>query len=183
MVDCIFPINHLIRGNATYDGNFTYYRGLNRSQIDWACGNNNFLKMINGFYIDTDNAPRISDHIPIICNFSFKHERTLVDTINAAKEVNLVVNNHSKVIKRNEHNINIDLMKNILRNELGNIENYRDYCPHNLAKYLQYNIETACTISQKRNTNRQYKFNRYSKYNYKRLHSTTRKKMETFIRH
>ena len=60
----IFPINHLVFGNRKFIGDFTYYKGEKKSQIDFVYTNRNGIKMIKSFSIISENW-HISDHRPI----------------------------------------------------------------------------------------------------------------------
>ena len=60
----IFPINYLKYKRATFEGNFTYHKNENRSQIDFALTNSTGRTNISSFKV-VDQDWHMSDHRPI----------------------------------------------------------------------------------------------------------------------
>ena len=97
-----------------YDGDFTFYRNDKKSAIDWCFGNRHSISSINGFKIVRD-SPKISDHIPIVVEIEVSGEKSLDALINAAKELNEQLLNHTKIPKISSENTNLDLLDNLLK--------------------------------------------------------------------
>ena len=53
----IFPVNHLIRRNKAFTGDYTYHKGEKRSQIDFVYTCSDGIKLIKNLLIHADRSP------------------------------------------------------------------------------------------------------------------------------
>ena len=145
----IIPVNHLYRmPNLFFPGNFTFKRGKAKSQIDWCFTNKFALEYITNFDIDK-NCPDISDHFPLTINVTIQTNKTLESVYKSCKEIYYPINNHSKLHKYYPENININMMKPILRNLLQIMSpTPEDMSTELLASNLNYCINKAAKFAQ-----------------------------------
>ena len=57
----LHPINHIATREKVFNGNFTFNRNNEKSQVDWVVVNSNCLPCIQHFSVELD-CPQISDH-------------------------------------------------------------------------------------------------------------------------
>ena len=65
----IFPLNHLQYKQKTYCGDYTYFKGNKKSQIDYVFTNREGMKYVNDFCIPSENW-HLSDHRPIVLDIA-----------------------------------------------------------------------------------------------------------------
>ena len=99
------PINHLITCNKVFDGGFTFYRGEQKTQIDWGIANATSLQNVLNLEIDT-KCPNISDHKSMILEYSFDFSLPINCTYESILDICRQPNNHSK--RKNIRKENID---------------------------------------------------------------------------
>ena len=134
----IFPINHLKYKNKSFDGDYTYYKGNKRSQIDFVFTNFKGLKQIDCFSIIRDNW-HTSDHLPIGVELQLPEAVDCSFLIKRAKELNYEFNPHKTQLKRYLATYDEVTFENVLREKYNLIENSCN------RKLVQENYEEAFT--------------------------------------
>ena len=141
------PINHLQRGEQSYDGGYTFMRNENqKSQIDWCLGNRDSLKNIEGFRIRTD-CPPLSDHKPIEVVMKVSGRKSLNYLVKAACDLNFIPTNHSRFPKINQQNTNMSSMERLLRIEMEGIDP-ENMTSHEIADFLHDSIHKCGKIAK-----------------------------------
>ena len=113
------PVNHMMNKISTFDGGFTFCRNNNmKSQIDWCFSNTYQLQHLNEFKIEI-NGPNISDHKPIVAEININGEKSVDAILGAAKELNDVSENHSKIPVICKKNTDLECLDNLLKIEVN----------------------------------------------------------------
>lgn len=151
----IIPLNGLKYKNHTFDTNFTFFRGDQRSQIDLGLTNKHALSNIKNFII-CNNAPEISDHKPLYVKYHLLSEYSMDHTYKAIRQINRPKANHSSLLRIRNDKINFNLCKNLINIHTKNI--MRETTETNLnntqiAQKLEKCIKSAAYISFHKNNN------------------------------
>jgi hypothetical protein len=141
------PINHMKADEYTYDGDFTFNRNGKQSEIDWCFANKHCLPYINGFKLVRD-CPQISDHLPIMVEIQVKGDKSLDSILRAAKELNAVVCNHSKIPIISTDNTDMNLLENMIKTDINKCD-LTTMDSNEMAMFLQTNIRKYGKIAKK----------------------------------
>ena len=86
------------------------------------------------------DSPNISDHVPIVVEIFVCGEKSLDSVLSAAKELNQMLSNHTKILTID--NENTDLLNNLLKNDLVKCDlsnrNINDMCQFLSSKIQNY---------------------------------------------
>ena len=116
----MFPINHII-GRKKHEGDFTYFKGGKKSQIDFVYCNKNGLKFIEDFCIPKDDW-HLSDHRPIVLDILTPEFIEPSALLSRARELNFEFDPNREQLKRYLASYNIDVFKTYLTNNAVSIE-------------------------------------------------------------
>ena len=122
VVGDIFPINHLLYRNKIFPGDFTYFKGDKKSQIDFVYTCKHALEYITKFEIHKENW-HISDHRSIAITTSAPKHISCANILRRVKDVNYEFDPHLFIPKRFLSNYNSTLFKNFLQNNFADSEN------------------------------------------------------------
>ena len=141
------PINMLEYDKKSFEGGFTFNRGNQRSQNDWILSSQNCIQHVIDFRI-IDELSGISDHKPISVKLEFPSEQTLEQANKSIDNILDVRNNHSRIKKRKKENIDMLVFKNIMTNNINNLENKYESIQVD-AESLANDIENAMQTAAK----------------------------------
>ena len=110
----IFPLNHLLYRGKVFDGDYTYFKGNKKSQIDFAYTNKIGLKLVENFVIQKDDW-HLSDHRAILVEINATGMFNSAFLLKRAKELNYEFDPNRATIVRHLGTYNIDVLTNYLR--------------------------------------------------------------------
>ena len=118
----IFPVNHMIYRGKTFAGDFTYFKGEKKSQIDFVYTNKDGIKRVKNIIIHSDNW-HLSDHKPISVELIASRKVNSAFLLKRSKELNYEFNPNRATIVRHLSTYNIDVFTNYLRENDELIQN------------------------------------------------------------
>ena len=104
----IFPLNHLIHRQIEFQGDFTYFKGTKKSQIEMVYTTVDGLDFVKDFNICNDNW-HFSDHRPIEVSVLCVERINATNPLRRARDLNYGYDPHITTIKR--HTSKYDLSK------------------------------------------------------------------------
>ena len=116
----IFPVNHLI-GKKVHEGDYTYYKGDKKSQIDFVYSNKNGLKFIEDFCIPK-NDWHVSDHRPVIMDILTPEVIEPSTLLRRARELNFEYDPNREHPKRYLASYNMNVFKTYLNDDAAKLE-------------------------------------------------------------
>ena len=117
----IFPLNHLKYRGKTFDGDYTYFKGNKKSQIDYAYTNRNGLRSVKNFFIQK-NDWHLSDHRPILLEISGAKLYNSAFLLKRAKELNYEFDPNRPKIVCHLGCYNLDVFTDHLRNNEAQLQ-------------------------------------------------------------
>ena len=150
----IFPLNHLVYRGKIFDGDFTYFKGEKKSQIDYVFTNKDGLKRIKKFSIHSDNW-HLSDHRAVSVELIASRMVNSAFLLKRAKELNYEFQPNRSSIVRHLGSYNIDVFTNFLRENdaiiqndvLGELSNQNI---HGAIKKFDVHLQEAHRVSRKK---------------------------------
>ena len=109
----IFPLNHLTHRGNVFEGDFTYFKGEKKSQIDFVFTCNEGLKIVKSFSIIKDNW-HLSDHRPVSVEISAARMVNSAFVLRRAKELNYEYQPNRPSIVRHLGSYDLNLFSNYL---------------------------------------------------------------------
>ena len=117
----LFPVNHLVHRGKVFEGDYTYFKGEKKSQIDFVYTSKNGLKIIKNFAIAKDNW-HLSDHRAISAELSSSRFVNSAFLLKRAKELNYEFEPNRSTIIRHLGSYDMDIFTDYLRDNESIIE-------------------------------------------------------------
>ena len=109
----MFPLNHLIYRTKSFDGDYTYFKGNKKSQIDFVYTNKDGLKLVKEFVIHKDDW-HLSDHRSVSVEINANRMFNSVFLLKRAKELNYEFDPHRAKIVRHLGTYDMKALTNYL---------------------------------------------------------------------
>ena len=117
----IFPINHLKYKSKVFTGDFTYFKGDKKSQIDFVFTNREGIRCIKEFYIPSENW-HLSDHRPTMLVLNTPSNVQTSALLRRSKDLNYVFDPHTSIPTRYLSVYNNTVFERNLRDNFERIE-------------------------------------------------------------
>ena len=153
----VFPVNHLIYRGKVFEGDFTYFKGGKKSQIDFVYSCKDGLKIIKNFTIQKDNW-HLSDHRAISVELSAYRMVNSAFLLKRSKELNYEFQPNRSTIVRHLGTYDIDVFTNYLRENDSIIQNevlgeISKSDIHNAIRKFDIHLHEAHRVAKKKKIN------------------------------